>query len=50
MLDEKIAELEAACLEREDKIRILDEDSLQQYEQVIHAIEAIRAIKQKVFR
>ena len=49
MLDDKIAELEAACFEREDKIRILDTDSLLQYEQIVHAIEAIRAIKQKVF-
>ena len=48
MLDEKIAELEAACLEREDKIRILDADSLQQYEQIVTAIEAIGSIKQKV--
>ena len=48
VLDEKIAELEAACLEREDRIRILDTESLHQYEQIVNAIEAIGAIKQKV--
>merc|ERR1712123_349927 len=46
-LEAEIARLKHACNERERNVKILDNHSAKQYENVVRAIEAINSIKEK---